>query len=168
MDIKKLTAKLDKLQTEITLTKEVDVASMKFTLRPMDSMEEQKLQDLTQPFEGIQYLMVTKRETLARSIFMIDGEILPEEFPGEKEGDPTIERAAFLKTKIIQPLPQMAVDLIYSAYLVLQLELQEKSNTSVKFTNAELIAKFMADNQADKVAATVDKVTQNIVDSQNG
>lgn len=165
MDIKKLTQKLDQLQTEITNTKEVTVGSMKFTLRPLDSMEEQALQDATQPFEGIQYLMVTKRETLARAIYKINDETLPEEIPGANEGDPTMDRIAFLKKKVIQPWPQTTVDLVYSAYLVLQLELQEKANGMVKFTNADLIQKFMAEQQTDKVAETVDKVTKNIVEA---
>lgn len=155
MDLKKLSKKLSELQASTIHVKEVEVAGMKIKLRPLQSIEEIQLHKAVSEHEGIEYLLRLKQETLSYAICAIDGEELGDEMV--EDGETTL-KPLYLKKNLLSKLPQQATDLLFNAYLVLGVEMEEKAKAEIKFDNADLINKYLEQENAKKVAETVDKL----------
>jgi hypothetical protein len=157
MDIKKLSKKFAELHASTIQTKEVEVHGMKVKLRPLQSIEEIQLHKLVSDLSGIEYLLRLKQETLGFSISSIDGEELEEEITDDNGSMP---KSLYLKKNFLSKLPQQATDILFNAYLVLGIEMEEKSKSQIKFDNADLINKYLEEENVKKVSETVDKIIE--------
>jgi hypothetical protein len=157
MDIKKLSKKFADLHASTVQTKEVDVHGMKIKLRPLQSIEEIQLHKSVSDLQGIEYLLRLKQETLGFSISSIDNEDLEDEIEDDNGSMP---KSLYLKKNFLSKLPQQATDILFNAYLVLGIEMEEKSKSQIKFDNADLINKYLEEENAKKVGETVDKILE--------
>ena len=161
MDFSKLVKKLEKLQTSVTLEKEVMVGDLKFTLRPVTTVEELSLHESAneKQNEGINYLITIKQETLCYSIYKMDGEVIPDIVT---VGTENLSKHVFLKSKIIEPMSQAAIDSLFNAYLVLNMELQTKIQETIKFDNSDYIKKYFEQEAMNVAEKTIDKAVANV------
>jgi len=157
MDIKKLSKKFADLHASTIQTKEVEVHGMKIKLRPLQSIEEIQLHKSVSDLQGIEYLLRLKQETLGFSISSIDNEDLEDEIEDDNGSMP---KSLYLKKNFLSKLPQQATDILFNAYLVLGIEMEEKSKSQIKFDNADLINKYLEEENAKKVGETVDKILE--------
>ena len=160
MDISKLIQKIDNINKQTFQDKKVTVADMDLYLRPLEGDEEIDLQQATKEAEGIEFMMRTKKETLATAIYKIDDQVLPD-FIELEPGKPKISRQIFNKDFTMKKWNQTTIDSVYSAYLVLQLEVQDKAKKVIKFDNADLILKYIEEDQIKRVQDSVDSLVQN-------
>lgn len=162
MDLTKLTKKLEKLQSLVTLEKDVQIGDMKFTLRPLTTVEEIALHETAnvKQSDGINYLITLKQETLGYAIYKIDDEVIPDVVESGERGKENMSKHVFIKTKIIQPMSQAGIDSLFNAYLVLNIELQTKVNENIKFSNADFIKKYLDQEAANAVEKTIDRVVE--------
>jgi hypothetical protein len=158
MDIKKLSKKFAELHASTIQTKEVEVHGMKVKLRPLQSIEEIQLHKLVSDLSGIEYLLRLKQETLGFSISSIDDEELEEEITDDSGS--SMPKSLYLKKNFLSKLPQQATDILFNAYLVLGIEMEEKSKSQIKFDNADLINKYLEEENVKKVSETVDKIIE--------
>lgn len=165
-DSKALTAKLTKVVEENQATKDVEAFGMKLKLRLLGSDEDMEVYDGLEGIEGVNYLMSLKKDVIARSIFMIDGQKLPDEIEGP-DGK-LMQRRLYLKSTLLKDVPQLTLDALHSAYLVMNVEFKMKIDGLIKFDNADLINKFLEDEAAAKATAdAVDKlVEQEVAEAQ--
>jgi len=152
MDISKLKQKLEKLHDDTLLTKEVVIGDLKFLLKPLTTSQEMEIHDAVSEMKGLNYLLKLKQETLARSVWKIDGEEIPALV---EENGTKYTREIFLK-RFIATLAQGTIDTIFSAYLVLQAELSDKMAKVVTFENSEMIQKMIEEQNNAEVAKTID------------
>ena len=155
MDSSQFKAKLSQIKTNTSVNKEVSFDNIKVTLQPLNSSDEIALAESVKDSEGISYLLKVKKETLARSICKVDGEDLGDSL---KEGEIDVDKVLWVKKNLLDILPQTAVDEFFNAYLVLQLEIEEKVKKSVKFDNSDAINKFIEAEVTKKAMETVQKV----------
>lgn len=155
MDALKLKEKLTLIKTSTSASKEVSFDNIKVTLQPLNSSDEINLAESVKDSEGVSYLLKVKRETLSKSICKVDGEVLEATM---KDGDIEVEKNLWIKKNLLDLLPQTAIDEFFNAYLVLQLEIEEKVKKSVKFDNSDAINKFIEAEVAKKAIETVQKV----------
>jgi len=164
MDITKLKEKLSQIKTNTSVTKEVSFDNIKVTLQPLNSSDEIFLADALKNSEGIAYFLTVKKETLSKSIFQIDGEALGVTM---KDGEIEIDKSLWLKKNLLDKLPQTAIDEFFNAYLVLQLEVEDKVKKYVKLENSDAINKFIEAETAKKAAETVQKVVDSATQDPN-
>lgn len=169
MDLSKLAQKIEKLQTVVTLEKEVDVGDLKFTLRPLTTVEEIALHEMAneRQDQGINYLTIIKQGSLGFAIHKIDGEVIPdvvEITPGKER----LNKHLFIKKKIIEPMSQAAIDTLFNAYLILNIELQKKIQETIKFENSDYIKKYLDQEATAEVAKTVEKTVDKVVEGNKG
>ena len=154
MDANKLREKLFQIKTNTSVTKEVSFDSIKVSLQPLNSSDEIELAESVKDSEGISYLLKVKKETLSRSIFKVDGEELGSSM---KDGDIEVDKVLWIKKNLLEILPQTAIDEFFNAYLVLQMEIENKVKKSIKFENSDAINKFIEAEIAKKAMETVSK-----------
>lgn len=157
MDASKFLKKLEKIVDSSTKTKEIKVLEMTMTIRLLTAAEEMVIQDAIASTDGLNFLLKTKQETLAHAICRIDGESIPEEV--EVDGI-RIQKPIFLKSKFLSSLPQGAVDSIFQAYLVLQLQSQDDTKNNVKFEGSEMLEKYLETENLKKAQETLDKMVE--------
>ena len=157
MDSTKLLKKLEKIVSSATKTKDVTVDGIKLTIRLLTSAEELLVQDTISSLDGLMFLLRTKTETLSYAIKRIDDEDLPDEVEMDGYGV-RVQRNIFLKNRFLASLPQTSIDSIFQAYLVLQLESQDETKKSIKFENAEMIERYMEEQNLKKAQDTVEKM----------
>lgn len=162
MDLTKLKEKLSQIKTNTSVTKEVSFDNIKVTLQPLNSSDEISLADSVKDSEGISYLLKVKKETLSKSICMIDGEDIGLTM---KDGEIEVDKNIWLKKNLLDTLPQTAIDEFFNAYLVLQLEIEEKVKKCVKFDNHDAINRFIEAEVTKKAMDTVQKVIDNTVET---
>lgn len=158
MEPNKFLKKLEKIVAATNRFKDIQVLDMKLTIRLLTASEEMMIQDSISDLEGLNFLLRTKQETLAYAICKIDGEDVPDEV--EVENGIKIQKSAFLKTKFLSTLPQGAVDSIFQAYLVLQLESQDDTKKNVKFDGSEVLEKYLESENLKKAQDTLDKMVE--------
>jgi hypothetical protein len=156
MDSSKIFKKLEKIVVSATRTKDIVVGDIKLTIRLLTSSEELSVQDAISQLDGLTYLLRTKNETLSYAIQKIDDEEIPQEV--EIDGGVKVQKQVFLKNRFLSSLPQTSVDSIFQGYLVLQLESQDAMKKNVKFENAEMIEKYLEDQNLKKAQDTLDKM----------
>lgn len=157
MDALKLKEKFNKVKVDITPFKEVDFHGMKIKLSPLDGDQEISLVEATKNFDNLAYLLNVKKETLARAIVAIDEESLGETI---KDGEVEVDKVLWLKKNFISRYAQAEIDALFNAYLVLQLEMDEKVKNGIKFTNSDLINKFLEEEAVKKSVETIKKVVE--------
>jgi len=150
-DSKALTEKFKKVVDENQATKEVEAFGMKLELRLLDSDEDMAVFDGLEGLEGANYLMAMKKDVIARSIYKVDGQEIPEDV--ELEGGKKMQRRLYLKETLLKKMPQMTLDKIHAAYIVMNVEFKNKIDGQIKFDNEDLINKFLEDEQAERAAA---------------
>jgi hypothetical protein len=158
MDSNKFLKKLEKIVSSTTKSKEVQVLDTKLTIRLLTASEEMAIQDAIAELDGLNFLLKTKQETLGHSIIKIDGEEIPSEV--EVDNGVKIQKSIFLKNNFLTSLPQSAVDSIFQAYLVLQLESQDETKNQIKYAGSEILEKYLESENLKKAQDTLDKMVE--------
>jgi hypothetical protein len=164
-DSKALNEKLKKIAQDNQATKDVEAFGLKLKLRLLTSDEDMEVFDGLEGLQGASYFMTMKKDVLARAVYMIDGQELPDEV--EAPDGKKLQRRIYLKQYLFKEMPQMALDQLHAAYLVLNVEFKTTLDEQVKFDNADLINKYLEEEQASAVASkTVDSLIQQELDEQ--
>lgn len=158
MDSSKFLKKLEKIVSSTNRTKEIQVLDTKLTIRLLTASEEMQVQDAIANLEGLNFLLKTKQETLSHAIIRIDDDEIPEEV--EVENSIKVQKTIFLKTKFLVSVPQSAVDSMFQAYLVLQLESQDDAKNQIKYAGSEILEKYLESENLKKAQDTLDKMVQ--------
>lgn len=158
MDSSKFLKKLEKIVQSTNRIKEVQVLDTKLTIRLLTASEEMQVQDAIASLDGLNFLLKTKQETLSHCIIKIDGEEIPSEV--EVENGVKIQKTVFMKNSFLSSIPQSAVDSIFQAYLVLQLEGQDDTKNQIKYAGSEILEKYLESENLKKAQDTLDTMIQ--------
>ena len=159
-DSKKLAEKLKEMSTLNQATKDVEAFGLKLTLKLLSSEDDMEVFDGLTGIEGVNYFVTLKREVVARAIFKINDEELPDEIEGAD--GVKMQRRLYIKQTILKNCPQLTLDQLHAAYLVMNIEFKTKLDGSIKYDNADLINKFLDEETAAQVTSkVVDTIIEN-------
>lgn len=161
-----LQQKLDSILVKFDYRKETEFQGIRFEMTLLNIVEEQKMNSLptAEEEDTLAFIDEMRRSIVSHAIRKIDDEEIPAIVActdGDKEV--TKERAIYLKS-FLQKLPSAVTDHLFSVYVDLKEEAEQKFSDSVKYNwfktpeerdveNDERLAKLGADAEAVTAAA---------------
>ena len=108
---------------------------LEVTLRLLTSEEETEVHAFATKFEqGIAYLYAVKRETLAKSLVIMNGNTIPEII---EEGDDKVQKHIWLRENVIKGWSQILIDEMWQKYATLLVRIEKKIGVSIKEEETE-------------------------------